>query len=120
VRKILQVMAWLLILAITVLSLVPPGIRPVTPAPHNLEHLAIFVATGLAFGLAYPKRHLTQLIALLAFTASIEIAQFWVPGRHARLSDFIVNAVGVGLGAGLALILSWRYTAPTTGRGAAN
>ena len=48
-----------------------------------------FVATGAAFGLGYPRRFLFLPVALLTFTAAIEVAQMLVPGRHARerLSD---------------------------------
>jgi len=36
----------------------------------------------------------TQFVALLAFAAAIELAQLLVPGRHARLSDFLIDAWG--------------------------
>ena len=46
-----------LLIAIVVLSLVPAYDRPVTALPHSLEHLTIFFAAGLAFGIGYPQRH---------------------------------------------------------------
>src|SRR5262245_58506013 len=70
------------------LSLGPPSIRPVTGAGHGLEHLLMFLATGVAFALGYPRRYWLLAIALLAFAAAIEIAQIWVPGRHARPERF--------------------------------
>jgi len=103
------VAAWLLLLAIVVLSVVPPDFRPVTPAPHNVEHLAIFFLTGLAFGLGYESRPFLQAIGLVAFSAAIELLQLSVPGRHARLSDFFVNAVSVALGIGLATLMAGRH-----------
>jgi VanZ family protein len=106
-QDLCRVAAWLLLIVITVLSIVPPGYRPVTPAPHDVEHLSPFVAAGLAFGLGYERRHLWQGFALVAFSAAIELIQLAIPGRHARLSDFLVDAVGACLGVGLAaLILS--------------
>ncbi len=84
--------AWLLAVVITVLSLVPPELRPETGVPHNLEHAAIFAATGFAFGFGYSRPRLT-MVALVIFAGAIELAQTFVPGRHARLSDFIVDAV---------------------------
>jgi VanZ family protein len=98
VRRIFQTAAWLLLLAIAVLTLAPPWYRPVTHIHHTLEHLAIFVATGLAFGLGYSAPYLYRLIPLIGFTAAVEIAQLWVPGRHARLSDFLINVLGVSIG----------------------
>jgi hypothetical protein len=55
-QNINRVVAWLLLLAIVVLSVVPPSSRPTTFVPHNFEHAAIFLATGISFGTAYPGR----------------------------------------------------------------
>jgi len=95
-----------LLIAIVVLSLVPAYDRPVTALPHSLEHLTIFFAAGLAFGIGYPQRHRFQFPALLVFTAVIEMAQLVVPGRHARLTDFVVDAVGIMTGLSLGLLAS--------------
>ena len=105
VQRIFQVTAWLLVLALVVLSLGPPSTRPVTGAGHNFEHLLIFLATGLAFGLGYLRWFWCLSLALLTFAAVIEIAQMLVPGRHARLSDFLVDAAASSLGVGLSYLL---------------
>jgi VanZ family protein len=96
--RLLRAAAWLLSITIAVLSVVPPSLRPVTAAPHSLEHLAIFVLTGLAFGLGYRFRHLYQAIGLATFAGAIEVAQYWVPGRHARFGDFTVDAMSACIG----------------------
>jgi len=90
--------AWALLIIIAVLSLVPAQDRPVTGLPHLLEHLSIFLATGVAFGVGYPQHRLFQFVTLLGFTAAIELAQLLVPGRHARLSDFLFDALGMTAG----------------------
>jgi VanZ family protein len=100
-----RAVAWLLLVAIVVLSLVPPDYRPVTPLPHNGEHVGIFLATGLAFGLAYESRHILQAIALVFFAALIEVGQLGISGRHARLSDFAVDAASVCVATGLAAVI---------------
>jgi hypothetical protein len=105
VERFFQVAAWLLALAIVMLSLGPPSTRPVTGAGHNFEHLFIFVATGGAFGLGYPRRTWLLLIALVAFSGAIEVAQMMVQGRHARASDFITDAAASCLGVGLSYVL---------------
>jgi VanZ family protein len=46
-----------------------------------------------AFGLGYKRRHDLLAILLVVFSGAIEIAQLFVPGRHARLGDFIIDAV---------------------------
>src|ERR1700685_1844661 len=102
--KAARIAAWILALAIVVLSIVPPGLRPETNMPHHLEHFAIFFATGVAFISGYGQRALGVAIALVAFAGLIEIAQLYVPGRHARLSDFIVDAAALCVGMALALL----------------
>ena len=104
VQKVWQVAAWLLAIAIVVLSLVPPSHRPITDASHNVEHFAIFWATGLAFGSGYPGRPFVLAIALMISCGVIEVAQRWIPGRHARVSDFIVDAAAGLIGLGMAYI----------------
>jgi len=104
-QKAFQILAWLLVLAIVILSFGPPASRPVTGAGHNFEHVAIFLATGAAFGFGYPRRVFVLPIALLVFSAVIEIAQLMVPGRHARLSDFLTDAGASCLGVFLALLV---------------
>ena len=105
VRRFFQVLGWLLLFAIIVLTVVPPQERPVTPAPHDVEHLSIFLLTGLAFGLGYARRYFVQILALVLFAAAIEMIQLAIPGRHSRLSDFVVDAFSVSIGVGLAVIL---------------
>jgi VanZ family protein len=84
--------------AIVVLSVVPATARPTTMAPHAFEHAVIFLLDGMAFGIAYfgPKRW--AISGAVVFCAAIELAQLMVPGRHARLSDFIVDAIAACIG----------------------
>jgi len=100
-----------LMLAITLLSLVPPAMRPNTAVSHQTEHLLIFALTGMTIALGFRWRWQAQIGALALFAAAIETAQLFVPGRHARLSDLVVNILGAGLGIGLAH-LSRRLTRP--------
>jgi VanZ family protein len=85
--------------AIVVLSVVPPTLRPETGLPHGLEHFAMYWATGLAFALGYELRPGLLATLLVSFSGAVEIAQLFVPGRHARLSDFIVDALAIAIGA---------------------
>src|SRR5262249_46489408 len=73
-QRIFQAVAWLLAGIIVVLSLSPASVRPTTGAPHDLEHLLIFLATGMAFGFGYPDRfRLPTIIAQPTFAAAIEV-----------------------------------------------
>src|SRR6516164_2399961 len=102
VSKLARIAAWVLTAAIIILSLVPPGLRPETSAPHSLEHFTIYAATGFAFGLGYKQRHDLLAILLVVSTGCIEIAQLFVPGRHARLIDFIIDAIAACMGLAIA------------------
>src|SRR5882757_9796162 len=101
-RRLSQTLAWLLVAIIVVLSVLPPLYRPVTDVGHNAEHVLIFLATGIAFGFGMPNRAWSVAIGLIAFAGLIELAQLFVPGRHARLADFAFDAAAAFVG----LILS--------------
>ena len=97
--RFVRIVAWILAATIVVLSLVPSGLRPETSIPHVLEHFLIFAATGAAFGLGYEARGGRLAIQLVIFAGAVEIAQLFIPGRHARFSDFLVDAVAICAGA---------------------
>jgi VanZ like protein len=95
VLRIARNVAWGLAIAIIILSVVPPDLRPETGMPHAIEHIAIFSATGLAFGLGYQRRHGLLAVSLIIFSGFVEIAQLFVPGRHTRISDFIIDGAAI-------------------------
>jgi VanZ family protein len=97
-QNLARAAAWLILAVIAVLSLVPPAVRPTTVAPHILEHAGIFLLDGLAFSVAYPGHERLLGVGAVAFCGSIELAQLMVPGRHARVSDFVVDAVAACIG----------------------
>jgi VanZ family protein len=106
-----RIASWLLAVAIVVLSLVPASLRPETDVPHNLEHFAIFVATGIAFGIGYGRRPGLVTLWLVIFAGAVELAQFAIPSRHARLSDFIVDALAACIGLAMASFVAQRTLA---------
>jgi VanZ family protein len=100
-RRVFRAAGWLLIVAIAFLSLSPAGYRPVTGVGHYLEHFFVHLLVGLVFGIGYARRLWLLALSLVAFTAAIELTQMVVPGRHARLSDFLIDATAACLGVGL-------------------
>jgi VanZ family protein len=98
VRNIGRAAAWFTLVAIVVLSLVPPGARPTTFMSHKIEHATIFLLDGVAFGVAYCGYAWLSSIVAVIFCAGIELAQLTIPGRHARLSDFFVDAIAICVG----------------------
>jgi VanZ family protein len=97
IQRVFATAAWFLALLIILLSLVPPSLRPVTNLPHNVEHFLIFLATGVCFLIGYPRKPLGD------FAGAVELAQRWAPGRHARVSDFMVDALAALIG----VIIAW-------------
>jgi VanZ family protein len=93
-----RVVAWLALVAIIVLSLVPPSARPITFFPHKIEHAGIFLFDGVAFGIGYVGYERLLSFGAVIFCVCIELAQLVIPGRHARSSDFLVDAIAVCIG----------------------
>jgi hypothetical protein len=90
-RILVRIAAWALAITIVVLSVVPADDRPESGLPHGLEHFAIYWATGIAFACGYNLTPTLLAIALVIFSGGVEIAQLFVPGRHARVSDCIID-----------------------------
>ena len=96
-RRVAEATGWTLLLAIVAISIVPPELRP-TILPHDLEHAAIYFLAGCAFGLSRPNDFVAWFVGLIAFTLVVEVTQLWIPGRHARVSDFLVDAFAISMG----------------------
>lgn len=105
IQPLFKCLAVALLIAIAVLSLVPAEFRPDTGAPHDIEHGAIFALFGLALVLGFRLRLWTWVMLGPLFAAAIELAQLYVPGRHSRLSDFLVDAAGALIGSLCAALL---------------
>jgi VanZ family protein len=101
----LRLVAWGLAAAVTFATLGPARYRPHADLGQNGEHALAFLLVGLAFGLAYRRNRLLTALVAVAMTGAIEILQSLAPGRHARLSDFVVDALAAcaGLAAAAAL-----------------
>jgi VanZ family protein len=102
VRQTSRIGGWLLAAAVVFFSVSPASLRLITPLGHTREHFFIHALLGLAFGIGYTKRPWLLAFGLVAFTGAIELAQLFVPGRHARLRDFLIDAGAACLGVGLA------------------
>src|ERR1700710_533181 len=104
---ILRIIAWLLTAAVTFATLGPARLRPHSDLSQNGEHALAFVLVGLAFGLAYTRHRLLTAAIAVAGIGVIEILQFWAPGRHARLEDFVVDALAACAGLAAAAAVRW-------------
>ena len=110
---VFKLIAWCLAAAVAFATLGPPGTRPHSSSlGQDGEHALAFVLLGIAFGLAYPRSRLSTAAMVVGLTGLLEILQFLAPGRHARLTDFLVDALAacVGLAAATAFDLIVKRT----------
>jgi VanZ family protein len=104
---ILRIIAWLLTAAVVFATLGPARLRPHSDLGQDGEHALAFVLVGLAFGFAYPKRRLLTAGIAAIMIGVLEMLQLWMPGRHARLEDFVVDALAACAGIAVAAVLDW-------------
>jgi VanZ family protein len=57
--------------------------------------------------LAYARNRLLTLVIAVLMTGVIEILQLWAPGRHARVEDFVVDALAACAGLAIVAGLDW-------------
>jgi VanZ family protein len=104
---VLRLFAWLLATAVTFATLGPPSYRPHSTLGQDGEHALAFILVGVAFGLAYPRQRPMVAGTAVVAIGLLELLQLWAPGRHARLEDFLVDALAAGAGFVIATVLGW-------------
>src|SRR5262245_16546360 len=97
---------WLVVLMLIWFTVVPASIRPGSVASHHMDHFASFALAGFLYYLGYADHLLTRLITAVFFAGSLEVLQLLVPSRHARLTDFVVDALGACAGIVFAFALA--------------
>jgi VanZ family protein len=98
IKLVAKVVGWLLLAFIILLTLSPASYRPVTKIGHSREHYLVHFVLGVTFGIGYAREWWLVALGLVGLTAVAEFAQLFVPGRHARLKDFVIDAGAVCLG----------------------
>jgi VanZ family protein len=99
-KSTIRVVGWLVVLAIVVLSVVPGTLRPDVLGEKHIEHLAAYLGTSILLGAGYPRRFQLILIGVLlaAGSGTLEIVQFWIPGRSSSTVDFAASSLGAWVG----------------------
>ncbi|MGO9356491.1 MAG: VanZ family protein [Xanthobacteraceae bacterium] len=92
-KTIVRAAAWLVFVAVVFVTLGSPQYRPTTELAHDVEHALAFAVLGLLFGLGYAGNRLSILLGAVPVIGLLEILQLWMPGRHARVEDFVVNLI---------------------------
>jgi VanZ family protein len=106
----IRLLAWLLAAAVAFATLGPADLRPHSDLGQDGEHALAFVLVGLAFGLAYSRRRWAVSAIAVVLIGVLELLQFWAPGRHARLEDFVVDALTACIGFALSAVIEWTMT----------
>jgi VanZ family protein len=110
--------AYALAAAISYAILGPPHLRPHSNLGQNVEHAFAFGLLGVAFAVAYPRHRLPAAILTAVFCGGLELLQRFAPGRHARLRDFLVDALATLAGFAIVSVVdlaitSMRRSSPT-------
>lgn len=99
--------AWLCIVAIAVLSLMPVANIQRSDVGGHGEHVIAYAGTAAVVAFAYRGLGPLRVSAMLiAYAACLELLQHFAPGRTPNVSDFLYSSTGVALG--IAVFLAGR------------
>ena len=99
VAMLTRMVAWLAVMAVIVLSVVPGSVRPHVLGNDRVEHFVAYLIVGSLFAIGYVRSHLLSSGLMLTICAgALELAQLLIPGRLASPRDFIVSATGAWIG----------------------
>ena len=107
----LKLAAWLLLVAVIVITLVPAEYRPETLLPLKVERALGFAVMTFVFTLAYPRWWRAILLVAIAGAVGLELLQFMIPSRDPSPVDAVVKAIGAGMGVAGAMLVR-RLTGP--------
>lgn len=109
-QRILSISAWAFLTFIVFATLSPYSLRPeLTKSEPDLvvimERVSAFGLLGLLFLLSHPDRLRTVCVLILGSAVVLELAQAFLPDRHARFADALEKIVGGGAGIVLGIAL---------------
>ena len=101
------------LLAVLVLSLVPPSTPMPTTGWDKTNHLLAFSVMAALGCQAFRSRALRVLLGLLGYGVLIEVLQSLTPYRFAEWTDLLADALGLALGWLLLRIAGWLSSPPS-------
>ena len=113
-RLMIRRAAWLSILTVLLVTVVPIGFRPATGLSPNIERFCVMAAVGALFAAAYPRRLWLIVLTLSLAAAIFEPLQFIAAGRHPSLRDVEFKWLGTAFGAAVGYAVA-RATGLTAG-----
>lgn len=97
-RKLMPVAAWALLALVAYATMAPIQDRPTLPVPVTWERFGVFVALGVLFCLAYPRRLVLVCLIVFGAAAILELLQLLTPDRHGHVKDLTEKIAGGGAG----------------------
>ncbi len=96
----LRILAWLCVLAIIALSLVPGSLRPHTMPSGRVEHFLAYAGAGSLFSLAYQslRERVTIWVGLAVLSCALEVLQNLIPSRSPSIFDALASTSGLTIG----------------------
>ena len=116
-RRILPIIAWGFLAFIVFATLSPFSFRPKLTETEPflavvLERVGAFGLLGLLFFISYPEHLRTVGLVVFGSAAALELAQAFLPDRHAGFVDTLEKIVGGGAGIMLGVVLLLVMTSP--------
>jgi len=104
-----RALAWLCVLTIAVLSLLPGDERPHTGLSARFEHATAYAGTGFFFWFGYsaPRQRALFWIGLAIASGVFEVLQNFIPGRSPSIFDALASTLGLTFGFMAAALLHW-------------
>ena len=106
-RLMIRRAAWLSILTVLLVTVVPIGFRPATGLSPNIERFCVMAAVGALFAAAYPRRFWLIVLTLSLAAAIFEPLQFIAAGRHPSLRDVELKSLGAAIGAAVGYAIAF-------------
>jgi VanZ family protein len=102
IKKRWKVLTFLILTAITVLSLLPLGALPPTPGTDKTHHFIAYAMLMLPAALRKPANWILLGVFFILYSGAIELIQPFV-NRYGEWLDMFANSVGVICG----VIIAW-------------
>ena len=107
IRLVIRCAAWLSILIVLLVTLVPIGFRPATGLSPNIERFCVMAAVGALFAAAYPRRFWLIVLTLSLAAAIVEPLQSSRPAAIRVFHDVEFKALGAAIGAAAGYAIAW-------------
>jgi len=99
--RVWQAVGWLLVAAVTALSLMPAPPEPPLMTWDKSNHLLAYAVLMLWFRQAFSAR-IRWIVFLVALGIVLELVQGWLSYRYLEFTDMVANTLGVAGGLWLA------------------